>query len=66
MQFDGHQAIGLDGLEWHGRAFRRIVFLVDVPTRDSGLMKVELDAAPDDIERLLALVRFMLRDIRIF
>jgi hypothetical protein len=65
LEFDGHQAVGLDGLTWHGRAFRRIVFLVDVPTRDSGLLKVELDAAPDDIERLLVLVRFMLRDIRI-
>jgi hypothetical protein len=65
MQFDGHEARGVEGLQWHGRAFRRIVFLVDVPTRDSGLMKVELDAAPNDIERLLVLARFMLRDIRI-
>jgi hypothetical protein len=65
MEFDGHPAVGLDGLQWHGRPFRRIVLLVDVPTRDSGLLKVELDAAPDDIERLLALARFMLRDIRI-
>lgn len=65
LELGPETALALRNMRWKNRPFEQVIILKDIPTRESGLLKIAASAAPDDMGKLLGLVELMVNDMRI-